>query len=204
MWETDCIRLPPWRIAQEVSCPVTEMGLPDGYYRSEQLDTFGLEMGGLDDIKLQLAIRADRWSATFYGNNLLNDDGATLLSEVGDNQRQILRPRTLGLELTFEMQHHSAVLPRGFGRILPGPRPGFLLRLEYLMNAWTAGTATVANLILRSALWPPCSPSSSRARCPSSYVDQYCDRISCPNAQQSALLFVPQALAIDPVFRPTA
>ena len=72
-------------------------------YRDSQINTSGDDSGEPVDVKLRLGVRSEKWTATVFGNNLLNDDDAILISAVGGVQRQILRPRGYGLELEYRM-----------------------------------------------------------------------------------------------------
>jgi len=73
-----------------------------GYsYRDSQINTSGEESGEPVEVKARFGVRTDHWSAALFGNNLLNDDDAILISAVGGIQRQILRPLSIGLELEY-------------------------------------------------------------------------------------------------------
>ena len=72
-------------------------------YRDSQINTSGEESGEPVDVKARLGVRTEHWSAALFGNNLLNDDDAVLISAVGGIQRQILRPLSIGLELEYQL-----------------------------------------------------------------------------------------------------
>ena len=72
-------------------------------YRDSQINTSGEESGEPVEVKARLGVRTDHWSAALFGNNLLNDDDAILISAVGGIQRQILRPLSIGLELEYQL-----------------------------------------------------------------------------------------------------
>jgi outer membrane receptor protein involved in Fe transport len=72
-------------------------------YRDSQINTSGEKSGEPVDVRARLGVGSEHWTATLFGNNLLNDDDAVLISAVGGVQRQILRPLSVGIELEYRM-----------------------------------------------------------------------------------------------------
>ena len=57
---------------------------------------------GYTTYEASLGVSKDRWTATFYGQNLTNSDASTYTSSAQYIEMQVpLRPRVLGLKINY-------------------------------------------------------------------------------------------------------